>query len=223
MKPPVGVIPRKLWLETRIQDLVRAINEYTQAGIREPVYEWSKEMIELIRAKEELDISDHTIFPVMPTRKEEAEALFEPVTPHYSEVYVNGQWGPSPIAPMVDILEQEARRSNWYKTLNRPEVVCLCGSTRFYKTFAEWTEKLTLEGKIVLGIGSHMQDDKTLGLTNNQVKMLLQLHRHKIDLADEVLIINKGGYIGKDTRNEINYAISKGKRVSFIEGGEGVE
>jgi len=109
MKPPVGVIPRKLWLETRIQDLVRAINEYTQAGIREPVAEWSKELVELIIAREGLnDSKPHPIFPVMPSRKEEANALFnESHPPHYSEVYVNGQWGPSPIAPIVDAIVTE--------------------------------------------------------------------------------------------------------------------
>ena len=43
------------------------------------------------------------------------------------------------------------------------------------------------------------------------------LHLRKIDLADEVLILNVGGYIGKSTRKELDYALSQGKPVRYLE------
>lgn len=58
MKPPIGVMPRKLWLETRIQDLGRAIYEYTQAKIYEPVNEWLEELQGLVEERERMDEDD---------------------------------------------------------------------------------------------------------------------------------------------------------------------
>ena len=36
--------------------------------------------------------------------------------------------------------------------------------------------------------------------------MLDDMHLRKIDLADEIFVINPGGYIGTSTRREIEYA-----------------
>jgi hypothetical protein len=47
--------------------------------------------------------------------------------------------------------------------------------------------------------------------------MLDRMHLAKIDLADEIFVINVDNYIGDSTRNEIEYAKSKGKRVRFLE------
>lgn len=44
-----------------------------------------------------------------------------------------------------------------------------------------------------------------------------ELHLRKIDLADEVLILNVGSYIGESTRREIDYAKRNGKPLRFIE------
>ncbi len=38
-----------------------------------------------------------------------------------------------------------------------------------------------------------------------------------IDMADEVYIINVGGYIGSSTRSEIEYAEAQGKPVHYLE------
>jgi hypothetical protein len=46
--------------------------------------------------------------------------------------------------------------------------------------------------------------------------MLDVLHLHKIDLADEILVIDPGGYIGESTRREIAYAVQRGKRVRYL-------
>ena len=101
-----------------------------------------------------------------------------------------------------------------------PIVVCLCGSTRFVDTFNQWRQILTLEGKIVLGIEivlpqAHRDDPQHSDFKTK--RMLDELHLRKIDLADEVMILNVGGYIGESTRNELEYAKANGKKIIFLE------
>lgn len=109
---------------------------------------------------------------------------------------------------------------------DRPKIVCLCGSTRFWKTFQEVGLQETLAGNIVLSIGAARcsdADDKAfggfvpIGEFDAVKERLDQLHLRKIDLADEVLILNVGGYIGKSTRRELEYARAQGKPVRFLE------
>lgn len=106
---------------------------------------------------------------------------------------------------------------------NRPEIVCLCGSTRFYKVYDAQMLRLTLEGKIVLTIGTHRQSDVDLlreqkHIFNPELKAKLdELHKRKIDLADRIFVINVGGYIGESTRSEIEYAIAHNKPVEYLE------
>ena len=105
--------------------------------------------------------------------------------------------------------------------MRRPKVVCLCGSTRFVDAYNEWRKTLTLEGKIVLGIElvvpqTHQQDPQHPDYTTK--KMLDELHLRKIDLADEVMVLNVGAYIGESTSKEISYAESLGKPIRYLEG-----
>lgn len=106
----------------------------------------------------------------------------------------------------------------------RPLVVCLCGSTRFCDEFREANLRLTLEGVIVLSIGCDTKSDADLaaagglGKDPERVKRELdELHRRKIDLADEVLIVSRDGYFGESTAREIAYAVEHGKPVRFAE------
>src|SRR5580658_7370538 len=108
-----------------------------------------------------------------------------------------------------------------YKTGKRnliqiPTIVCLCGSTRFYKEFQQYNLTETLAGKIVLSVGAFVHYD-TPHLTPEQKIALDELHKRKIDLADEVLILNVGDYIGSSTRSELEYAINAGKVIRFLE------
>ncbi len=106
-----------------------------------------------------------------------------------------------------------------------PEIVCLCGSGRFIDTFHEWEEKLTLEGKIVLTIfiNTTKRDacdleesaDKAAKETRRK-RMLDELHFRKIDLADQVLVLDVDNYIGESTSNEIEYATRKGKVINYL-------
>ena len=105
--------------------------------------------------------------------------------------------------------------------VDRPTIVCLCGSTRFTDAFRRASLEETLGGKIVLSIGCDLRDSGFETFTQEhlaEIKVELdELHLRKIDLADEVFILNVGGYIGKSTRNELNYAKEKGKRIRFLE------
>lgn len=101
----------------------------------------------------------------------------------------------------------------------RPRIVCLCGSTRFKAAWWEETKRLTHEGYIVLGVGD-LNPNKVD--TNDPIDPALkakldELHLRKIDLADEVLILNVGGYIGESTRRELEYARKGNKPVRFLE------
>ena len=98
-----------------------------------------------------------------------------------------------------------------------PEVVTLCGSTKFKKQYLEVQKKLTLEGKIVISVGLFGHADKEYNkIISKEVKeMLDELHLRKIDLADSIFVIDVNGYIGDSTRNEIEYAKSKDKNIKF--------
>ena len=101
--------------------------------------------------------------------------------------------------------------------MNDFKVITLCGSTRFKEQFIEMQKKLTLEGNIVISVGAfgHCGDNEVW--TDGKKAMLDRMHLAKIDLADEIFVINVDNYIGDSTRNEIEYAKSKGKRVRFLE------
>jgi hypothetical protein len=97
-----------------------------------------------------------------------------------------------------------------------PKVVCLCGSTRFWKTFQEQSLRLTKEGIIVLSIGCATASDEEHGITPEQKAVFDELHKRKIDLCDEVLVLNVGGYMGESTRSEIRYAEENDKPVRYL-------
>ncbi|MDD5095737.1 MAG: hypothetical protein PHV74_15395 [Dehalococcoidia bacterium] len=99
----------------------------------------------------------------------------------------------------------------------RPTIVCLCGSGRFKQAFDEAEFNETLSGKIVLTIGCNTHDVARSEELKHYKPMLDELHKRKIDLADEILVLNVGGYIGESTRSEIEYAKAHGKSVRYLE------
>lgn len=100
----------------------------------------------------------------------------------------------------------------------KPKVVCLCGSTRFPGAWKTAHREESLAGRIVLSVGVMIQaGDSPIRHDGPEKKLLDELHLRKIDLADEVLVLNVGGYIGKSTAREIAYAREHGKPVRFLE------
>lgn len=103
----------------------------------------------------------------------------------------------------------------------RPEVVVLCGSTKFPEAFTAASKRLGMEGKIVLSVAcfGHAGDlppEQTV-IGNPTKDALDLLHKQKIDLADRVLVLNVGGYIGDSTRSEIEYAEWFEKPIDYLE------
>lgn len=102
------------------------------------------------------------------------------------------------------------------------KVITLCGSTRFKEAFIEAQKRLTLEGNIVISVGFFSQTDNvwenmTESEIADKISMLNEMHRQKIEMADEIFVINCGGYIGESTLLEIEYANSLGKKIRYLE------
>jgi hypothetical protein len=99
--------------------------------------------------------------------------------------------------------------------IGKYKIITLCGSTKFKDEFIAEQKRLTLEGNIVISVGlfGHTGDEE---VWLEKTKMMLDdMHKRKIDLADEIFVINPGGYIGASTRSEIEYAINTGKTVRY--------
>lgn len=102
-------------------------------------------------------------------------------------------------------------------TESKFKVITLCGSTRFKDQFLEQQKRLTLEGNIVISVGlfGHSGDEEVW--QPGMKEMLDDMHLQKIDMADEIFVINVGGYIGESTKREIAHAEQSGKSVRYLE------
>ena len=104
------------------------------------------------------------------------------------------------------------------------KIITLCGSTKFKDEFMKVQKDLTLKGNIVISVGllGHSGDNEVwenmdeCTLTKTKA-MLDDMHKRKIDMSDEIFVINVGGYIGESTKSEIEYAKSTGKKVNYLE------
>ena len=112
----------------------------------------------------------------------------------------------------VSVTEVVARSERLPTMSERPEIVCICGSTRFVQEIRAANRELTFAGFIVLA-----PEEADTTISNEQKTLLGALHLSKIDVADRVLIVNPGGYVGESTRREISYARAAGKPVSFTD------
>lgn len=103
---------------------------------------------------------------------------------------------------------------------NRPEIVTLCGSTRFVEDFNHWRQYWTLQGLIVLSIEivtTQAREEDPQHVNRPNKEMLDALHLEKIKLSDFIFVINRGGYIGDSTRAEITFAASQFVPVEYSE------
>lgn len=101
------------------------------------------------------------------------------------------------------------------KNINLYKVITLCGSTKFKAEFLEVQKRLTLKGYIVISVGlfGHSGDAE---VSNYKVKQMLDdMHKRKIDMAEEIFVIDVDGYIGESTLSEIVYAENYGKKIHY--------
>jgi hypothetical protein len=100
--------------------------------------------------------------------------------------------------------------------IGKYKIITLCGSTRFKDEFLSEQKRLTLEGNIVISVGLFGHSGDSEVWSDITKEMLDDMHKRKIDLADEIFVINVGGYIGSSTRSEIDYAIKTWKAVKYM-------
>jgi hypothetical protein len=173
-------------------------------------------------------MSIQNMFQIVQALRQLARALDKPVEEltfelHDDDVQIHFN---DPLAGEIDtVLEGNDRSPEEF-----PPVVCLCGSTRFFDAFSEANFQETLEGRIVLSVGFYPHADweqrihgEVVGVTPEQKKALDELHKRKIDLADEVLVLNVDGYVGESTASEVAYALAHSKFVRFWESDPGRE
>jgi hypothetical protein len=104
----------------------------------------------------------------------------------------------------------------------KPKVICLCGSTRFTEQMLVKQWELTKQGNIVLSWcalpNSYFQTEDThhIGDQEGVKEIVDEVHKRKIDISDEVFVLNIDGYIGDSTKSEIEYAKSISKPVSYL-------
>jgi nucleoside 2-deoxyribosyltransferase len=104
---------------------------------------------------------------------------------------------------------------------DRPTIVCLCGSTRYYDAFQRANFAETMAGRIVLSVGFYPHSagqahGEWIGITPEEKEDLDRLHLRKIDLCDEILVLNQDDYVGQSTMRELGYARAAGKRVRWL-------
>ena len=102
----------------------------------------------------------------------------------------------------------------------KPKVICLCGSTRYTNEMLIIQWEFTKTGNIVLGwcaLPENYSPGTHLAETEGVKEIVDEVHKRKIDLSDEIFVINIGGYIGDSTKSEISYAIECGKAIRWLE------
>ena len=100
--------------------------------------------------------------------------------------------------------------------MNKYNVITLCGSVKFKEEFERVKEEMTLAGNIVL-TPNFFHSIKKEEIKRETKNMLVEMHKQKIDMSDEIYVINVGGYIGESTKSEIEYAKMKNKKISYLE------
>jgi len=98
---------------------------------------------------------------------------------------------------------------------DKPNIICLCGSTKFKHYFGLINRKFTLEGYIVLLPGVYPHSDG-INISDDAKIKLDELHKRKIDMSDQIFVIDPDGYIGNSTQSEIDYAKNKNKPITYL-------
>jgi nucleoside 2-deoxyribosyltransferase len=107
--------------------------------------------------------------------------------------------------------------------LRRPKIVTLCGSSRFVDVMAvcAW---LIERDENAIALALHLLPRwypncpaDHLAEAEGCAEQMDELHKRKIDLCDEIFVINLHDYIGDSTRSEIAYARATGKPVRFFD------
>ncbi len=100
---------------------------------------------------------------------------------------------------------------------NKTNIVCLCGSLSFKQAFAAAELGFVLTGNLVLTPCCMYGDAQRTDNYKEFKGYFDTMHFRKIELCDEVYIVNVNGYIGASTQAEIEYATQLGKKIQYLE------
>lgn len=101
-------------------------------------------------------------------------------------------------------------------------IVCILGSSKFKDRILGHKQRLSLQGKVVLDAGFFHHVDK-LPIDDEQKRRLDELVLDKVEMADEVYVVDEQGYIGQTTRRAISHALGLGKPIKFEEQPVGID
>ncbi len=95
------------------------------------------------------------------------------------------------------------------------KTVTLCGSMRFQKEMIGLAQKLSLDMNYT--VIQPVYFDNQISLKEEEIELLGKLHLQKTAISDAIFVVNIGGYIGKTTQKEIEYAHSLDKEIIYLE------
>lgn len=95
------------------------------------------------------------------------------------------------------------------------KVITVCGSLKFINEMMDITEKMELKGNCMLVPIYNSNKPNKDCFTAKEASLLDMMHKERIKLADAILVVNVGGYIGSSTKNEIEYAKSLDKEIIY--------
>ena len=106
--------------------------------------------------------------------------------------------------------------------MDKPKIVTICGSSRFVEIMAvaQWLIERD-ELAITMGLNllpSWYPDCPLDHLAEHEgcANEMDELHLRKIDLADEIFVVDWDNYIGDSTSKEIKYAEKNDKRIRYF-------
>lgn len=110
----------------------------------------------------------------------------------------------------------------------KPKIICICGSTRFSDLHAIAKWNFEKKGKAICLMINYLPEwyckqegwrieTGHVGEQAGVKEVLDELHKRKIDICDEVFVVNYQGYIGESTKDEIEYATKLGKPIRYME------
>ena len=95
------------------------------------------------------------------------------------------------------------------------KVITICGSMKFIQEMMEISEKIELQGNVVLLPIYNPSRPNKESFTIEEIAMLDKMHRERIKISDAILVVNVNGYIGDSTKSEIEFAKSLNKEIIY--------
>ena len=104
----------------------------------------------------------------------------------------------------------------------KPKIVTLCGSSKYCDImavcawFIERDEKAITMGLHLLPRWYPIKAESHIAEMEGVAEAMDKLHLSKIDISDEIFVVNFDDYIGDSTRGEIEYTMKLNKPIRWF-------